>query len=82
MWTRAPARRSAFSSPRGWPDALFVPSKFTITAVGAEYPDGTTSGYPVAPVVGSTGKLRFKGYASLGADEQDNLIVTLIRTAH
>lgn len=56
--------------------------KGTITAVGAEYADGTTSGLPVAPVVGSTGKLRFKGYASLGADAQDNLIVTFIRRAN
>lgn len=55
--------------------------KGTITAVGAEYPDGTSSGYPVAPVVGSTGKLRFKGFVSLGADEQDNLVVTFIRNA-
>lgn len=54
--------------------------KGTITAVGAEYPDGTSSGFPVAPVVGSTGKMRFKGFASLGADEQDNLIVTFIRS--
>lgn len=66
------------------PDNLFLNLTFlfagkgTATVVGAPYADGSRREVDVAPVVGKTGRIRFRE-ASLGVDEQENFTITFFR---
>jgi hypothetical protein len=64
---------------------LVFPDQGTVTIAGAPYADGSPyfdrrrARFPAAPVVGSSGSVRFRGLAGFGVDQDDNLALILSR---
>jgi hypothetical protein len=64
---------------------LRFPRQGTLSINGAPFTDGspfrdsTGSRFPAAPIVGSTGSVRYRGSAGFGLDQDDNLAVVLPR---
>ncbi len=64
---------------------LRFPGVGTVTIAGAPYADGSPfldadrNRFPAAPIVGTTGTVRYRGTAGFGVDAEDNLAVILPR---